>query len=132
VLLLDHLIRMWDINDQLFNVGPHTLDIEMEEIHFLMGLFNQGAMFILVSHRGTEISIKEYIIQYYREGTRKSSGKIPIEDITNCPLCIILFTITNLVGSTRSHLSSKYLKHIWHTLLSVLSLNCSIGWGVCW
>jgi hypothetical protein len=52
VLLLDHLIRMWDINDQLFHVGPHTLDIEMEDIYFLTGLSKWGAPIILVRSSG--------------------------------------------------------------------------------
>jgi hypothetical protein len=49
----------------------------------------------------------EYIAQYCREGTRKSSGKIPIKDIIDHPLCMILFTITKLAGSTGPHLASK-------------------------
>lgn len=39
VFLLEHLINMWDANDQLFHVGPHTLNVEIEDVYFLIGLY---------------------------------------------------------------------------------------------
>ena len=35
VLLLEHLIGMWDDNDQVFHVGPHNLSLEIEDVYFL-------------------------------------------------------------------------------------------------
>jgi hypothetical protein len=38
VLILEHLIGMWNANDQVFCVGPHTLGIDMEDVYFLTNL----------------------------------------------------------------------------------------------
>jgi len=105
VLLLEYMIRMWDANDQVFHVGPHTLEIEMEDIYFSTGVSKWGAPIILVSHQSTEMLTNEYIAQYCREGTRKRSGNIIIKDIAYHPLHMILFTITKSTGNTWLHLS---------------------------
>jgi len=55
VLLLEHLTRMWDANDQLLNVGPHTIDIEMKDIYFLIGLSKWREPIILVGYWGNEV-----------------------------------------------------------------------------
>ena len=38
VHLLEHLVQMWDPDQQVFNVGAHTLTIDIEDIYFLTGL----------------------------------------------------------------------------------------------
>jgi hypothetical protein len=38
VRLLEHLVRMWDPDEQVFNVRAHTLTIDIEDIYFLTGL----------------------------------------------------------------------------------------------
>jgi len=38
LMLLEHLIQMWDPNDKVFKVAPHDLEIEVEDICFLTGL----------------------------------------------------------------------------------------------
>jgi hypothetical protein len=38
VRLLEYLVWMWDPNQQVFNVGAHTLMIDIEDIYFLTGL----------------------------------------------------------------------------------------------
>jgi hypothetical protein len=43
VRLLEHLVRMWDPDQQVFNVGAHTLMIDIEDIYFLTGLSRQGS-----------------------------------------------------------------------------------------
>jgi hypothetical protein len=53
------------------------------------------------------MSTEEYITQYVGKEPEKVSGKIPIKDIIDRPLRMILFTITNLEGSTGPHLASK-------------------------
>jgi hypothetical protein len=39
LMLLEHLIQMWDPNEKVFKVGPHDLEIEVEDIYFLTGAF---------------------------------------------------------------------------------------------
>jgi hypothetical protein len=36
--LLEYLVHMWDVNEQAFRVGVHTLTIDIEDIYFLIGL----------------------------------------------------------------------------------------------
>jgi hypothetical protein len=38
VPLLEHLVKMWDPNDQVFKVGSHDLSLDIEDIYFLTGL----------------------------------------------------------------------------------------------
>ena len=33
--LLEYLVHMWDVNEQEFHVGTHTLNIDIEDIYFL-------------------------------------------------------------------------------------------------
>jgi hypothetical protein len=51
-MLLEHLIAMWDVNEQIFRVGPHNLEIELEDIYFLTGLSKWGAPIVLSGSRG--------------------------------------------------------------------------------
>jgi hypothetical protein len=41
--LLEYLVRMWDINEQAFHVGVHTLTLDIDEIYFLMVLSHRGS-----------------------------------------------------------------------------------------
>jgi hypothetical protein len=42
VRLLEYLIHMWDVDQQIFHVGVHTLSLDMEDIYFLTGLSWRG------------------------------------------------------------------------------------------
>jgi hypothetical protein len=41
--LLEYLVHMWDVNEQAFHVGAHTLTIDIEDIYFLTGLSHRGS-----------------------------------------------------------------------------------------
>jgi hypothetical protein len=43
LVLLEHLVRMWDVNEQIFHVGVHTLTLEINKIYFLIGLSRRGS-----------------------------------------------------------------------------------------
>ena len=36
--LLEHILHMWNLEQQYFEVGAHVLTIEVEYIYFLIGL----------------------------------------------------------------------------------------------
>jgi hypothetical protein len=36
--LLEYLVHMWDVDQQVFHVGVHTLTLDIEDIYFLIGL----------------------------------------------------------------------------------------------
>ena len=38
IRLLEYIIRMWNPEKQHFEVGAHTLTIEVEDIYFLTGI----------------------------------------------------------------------------------------------
>jgi hypothetical protein len=41
--LLEYLVHMWDVNEQYFHVGVHTLTLEIDDIYFLTGLSRRGS-----------------------------------------------------------------------------------------
>jgi hypothetical protein len=38
VRLLEYLVHMWDVDQQVFHVGVHTLSLDIEDVYFLTGL----------------------------------------------------------------------------------------------
>ena len=42
VLLLEHIIGLWDIAEQGFSIGTQLLTIELEDVYFLTGLSKIG------------------------------------------------------------------------------------------
>jgi hypothetical protein len=56
MLLLEHLIGLWDANEKDFRVGSQLLEIEIEDVYFLMRLSKRGAPIILSGHRDYTIA----------------------------------------------------------------------------
>ena len=42
VLLLEHMIGLWDVAEQGFRIGTQLLTIELEDVYFLTGLSKRG------------------------------------------------------------------------------------------
>jgi hypothetical protein len=42
VLLLEHMIGLWDVVEQGFHIGTQLLTIELEDVYFLTGLLKRG------------------------------------------------------------------------------------------
>ena len=49
VLLLEHMIGLWDVAEQGFRIGTQLLTIELEDVCFLTGLLRRG---VLISFTG--------------------------------------------------------------------------------
>jgi hypothetical protein len=78
VRLLEHLIQMWDPDQQVFHVGVHTLTIDIEDIYFLTGLSRRGSYVSLTgSHRGGR-KMSEYCRDYYVPEVERQKGKVAI------------------------------------------------------
>jgi hypothetical protein len=60
VRLLEHLVRMWDPDQQAFNVCAHTLMIDIEDIYFLTGLSRWGSYVSLTGNRRGGMKMSEY------------------------------------------------------------------------
>ena len=54
--LLEHILRMWNPEQQYFEVGAHVLKIEVEDIYFLTCLSRQGAPISFTGSRGGYIT----------------------------------------------------------------------------
>jgi hypothetical protein len=59
VRLLEYLVHMWDMDQQIFHVGVHTLSLDIEDIYFLTGLSWCGYHVILTGSRGGDLPMSE-------------------------------------------------------------------------
>jgi hypothetical protein len=50
--LLEYLVHMWDVNEKAFQVGVHTLTLDIYDILFLMGLSHRGSRVSFSGRRG--------------------------------------------------------------------------------
>jgi hypothetical protein len=112
VRLLEHLVRMWDPDQQVFIVGAHTLTIDIEDIYFLTGLSRRGAHVSLTgSHRGG-MKMSEYCREYCVPEAERKKGKVAIWGVTDITLWTILFTIAQMEGSAAPHMAlQRYFQY---------------------
>ena len=47
---------MWNLEQQHFEVGPHIVTVDVEDIYFLTGMSRQGAPLYLIGSRGGDIT----------------------------------------------------------------------------
>ena len=101
--LLEHILQMWNPEQQYFEVGAHILTVEVEDIYFLIGLSIRGAPISLIGSCGGDIITRDLIDRHYALGTGKSGKKIPIRALMDGPLQIVLFTMERVAGSQGVH-----------------------------
>ena len=97
--LLEHILRMWNLEQQYFEVGAHILTVEVEEIYFLTGLSIWGSPISLTGYRGGDITTRELIDRHCAPGTGTSGKKILIRAVIDRALRIVLFTMQRMAGS---------------------------------
>jgi hypothetical protein len=107
VLLLEHIIGLWDINEQGFRIGAQLLTIELEDVYFLTGLSKRGVPIAFTGQRTLPEQVDVYLARHCVPGARLVGGRIPIKDIRDLALRSILFAITSATGSTSAHLASR-------------------------
>ena len=105
VRLLEHLVRMWDPDQQVFNVGAHTLTIDVEDIYFLTGLSRWGSHVSLSGNRRGGMKMSEYCREYCVPEAERQRGKVAIWGVMDITLRTILFTIARMVGSAAPHMA---------------------------
>jgi hypothetical protein len=76
--LLEYLVHMWDMDQQLFHMGVHTLTLDIKDIYFLIGLSRCGYHASLTGSRGGRLPMSEYCHQYCVPGVERSKGKVSI------------------------------------------------------
>ena len=106
-LLLQQMVAMWEPDSQHFLVGDQLLDIEIDNIYFLIELSRRGEWVESSGCGGGGELVDSYIRDLCIEGTRRQGRTLPIQHMTNIPLRTILYTVTRIAGSTSTHLASK-------------------------
>jgi hypothetical protein len=97
---------MWDMNEQVFHVGVHTLTLDIDNIYLLTILSHCGSQFSLSGGRGGGDPMDYYVAQHCSTGKEKHNGKVPINNVLHLPLRTILFTITCVARITTPHMAS--------------------------
>jgi hypothetical protein len=105
VRFLEHLVRMWDPDQQVFNVGAHTLTIDIEDIYFLTGLSRRGSHVSLTGNRRGGMKMSEYCHEYCIPEAERQKGKVAIWGVTDITLRTVLFTIAQMAGSAAPHMA---------------------------
>jgi hypothetical protein len=103
--LLEYLVHMWDMDQQLFHVGFHTLTLDIDDIYFLMGLSRCGYHATLNGGRGGGLPMSEYVCRYCVPEEERSKGKVSIWGVQYLTLQTILFTIACMDGSMALHMA---------------------------
>ena len=76
--LLQRMVAMWDFNSQLFMVGDQVLEMDIDDIYFLMGLSRQGQPVSFGAWGGSGELVDSYVNYLCTPRTHKQGGKFPI------------------------------------------------------
>jgi hypothetical protein len=103
--LLEHIIHMWDPDQQVFHVGMHTLTIDIEDIYFLTGLSRRGSHVTLTGARRGGRKMSEYVRDHCEPAAERREGKVAIWGVRDITLRTILWTIARMAGSASPHMA---------------------------
>ena len=109
VHLLEFMINYWDHDLGMFDLQGETLEITTEDMYFITGLSQRGA---LVNLDGTDkgddpLSIQNYIDVFCTPGTQKRGSCVPIAHIRDFTLQVLTSTIVRITGSSSLHLATQ-------------------------
>jgi hypothetical protein len=96
---------MWDLDQQVFHVGVHTLSLDIDDIYFLIGLSRWGYHVILTGGRGGGLPMSEYCHLHYVPEAERKKGKVAILGVQDLTLRTILFTIARMAGIYAPHMA---------------------------
>ena len=97
--LLQHLISLWDINQEIFVIGDQQLDLETSDIYFITELSRRGEIVNLHEPRLIGTSISTFLTKNFPEALKSKSGKIEISIVQDLTFRVLLLTINRVVGS---------------------------------
>ena len=98
---------MWNPKQQHFEVGPHILTVEVEDIYFLTRISRSGAPISLNGSQRGDITTQKLIVHHCYLGTKMSGKNIPIKEVMDLPLWTILFTMQRVSRSQGAHQDSQ-------------------------
>jgi hypothetical protein len=110
VRLLEMLVGYWDPDSESFILDGKWLRIKVEDIYFLTSLSHQREVVDLNSWRaGSGMKVEEYIEAHYVSGTPMVGSQIPIWEISDLSLKIIVLVLTRIIGLASLHQESRLL-----------------------
>jgi hypothetical protein len=65
ILLLEHMISLWDVMEQGFRIRTLLLTIELEDIYFLTGLSKRGVPISFFGQRALLEQVSVYLACHY-------------------------------------------------------------------
>ena len=80
ILLLEHMIGLWDVTEQGFRIGTQLLTIELEDVYFLTGLLKRGVPIAFTGQRELPEQVGVYLARHCVPGAKLVGGRIPIKD----------------------------------------------------
>jgi len=86
ILLLEHMIDLWDVAEQGFRIRTQLLTIELEDVYFLTGLSKRGVPISFTRQRELPEQVDVYLACHCIPRARLVGGRIPIKDIREFPL----------------------------------------------
>jgi hypothetical protein len=81
ILLLEHMIDLWDVAEQGFRIGTQLLTIALEDMYFLNSLLKRGVPIYFSRQRVLPEQVDMYLACHCIPGARLVGGRIPIKDI---------------------------------------------------
>ena len=92
--LLQFIVDAWDIDDQVFRLGDQTLELDVSDVYFVIGLPQRGARPILIGSRPSGENMGEVMDQLC-PGAQfgRNSAKVDIATVPDLVLRVILFTL---------------------------------------
>ena len=101
-------MRLWDLEQGMFDLQGETLELTVEDIYFVTGLSHRGSLVNLGGTRRSSdpLSVQDNVNTYCLPGTQKLGMQIPIAKITSFPLNVLVSTIVQVVGTYALHLDT--------------------------
>ena len=105
--LLQLLLDYWDLESETFQIDGMSLSIEVEDIYFIIGLYQRGEMVNLHSHGlGGRFTIDEYIAVYCFPEMKKVGSQIPTNSIHILGLKAMLLALDRIARLASLHQAS--------------------------
>lgn len=102
---LQWLVDRWNVQDQCFFIGGHQLEMEPEDIYFLIGLPKRGEHLTLFRTRPSGQSVDSLWLEWCNVQTRDKG--IDIKTISHPEMMVISFTVTRLCRSATLHVANR-------------------------
>jgi hypothetical protein len=101
--LLNTLVDYWHPDVEDFMIEGHSLNPMTEDINFLTNLLRRGEPINIHTFPPRPFNIADYIKMHCEASTEEVGSQVPINNITNLSLKVILFLIGYVTGFAALH-----------------------------